>query len=106
MRLTPTGAITGRLLDTEGRPLAGATVRPWCWDKSAMELERYLIQRHGQAQTGADGRFRLEGIFPGLKYDLAFHKGPTGLASDPECKQQQLPSGRALDLGDIRTRPR
>src|SRR5262249_52605990 len=94
VRLEPTGSLTGRVLDAEGRPWAGVKVRaayriqeleqarvagkdheglPWellfdypAWDK--------VINR--EATTDKDGKFRLDGLVPGLRYDLGVNDGP------------------------------
>ena len=54
IRVTPLRTITGRVVDTEGRPVAAATVLNW---GNPAPLT--------SAVTGPDGVFRLEGVPPG-----------------------------------------
>jgi hypothetical protein len=54
--------------------------------------------------TGADGRFRLEGMFPGLEFEIfAGHPGHRSLAVsfDPIT----LKDGEVRDLGDFHAKP-
>jgi hypothetical protein len=55
IRLCRPGAVRGRLLDEEGAPLAGVTIRGRC----AAALDA------AEAATGPDGTFRLDGLRPG-----------------------------------------
>jgi RNA polymerase sigma factor (sigma-70 family) len=98
--------IEGRVLDLEGRPVAGVTVTPWCifaapdesldgWlaavakakdnrDGAMATLHRCLepaAWAHGRAVvTGVDGRFRLTGIGRERVVSLEF-AGPTIVTS-------------------------
>lgn len=56
LRLGIGGAVEGTVYDGEGRPEAGAVVLA---NHGALQIE----QR--QTETGADGRYRLEGLIPG-----------------------------------------
>ena len=65
----PEGAgITGRVLDPERRPLAGATVlaanaREWGWEP--LDMERGIEATLVSGATDAAGRFALRGLDPG-----------------------------------------
>jgi RNA polymerase sigma factor (sigma-70 family) len=104
--LTPTGVVTGRLLDGDGRPLAGAQVGVRYTDHLGRELLKEEIRRYDLPRADANGRFRLEGLLPGLEFDLGFLKGRQTLVPDPRLKVKPLTTGQTLDLGDIRTKPR
>jgi hypothetical protein len=105
--------VTGRLLDTDGRPVAGAGVTQYYPDdESARELFRYLASRGGpgiRTITDADGRFCCEEVLPDLKLLLGFSKGSTILAG-PKSNQwfgpNRVAGGKTLELGDIQTKPR
>ncbi len=66
--LRPSGTVTGRLVDEDGRP------RP----NVRLEVE-YRVSNSESAEqefsppvmTGPDGRFRIEGLIPGLSYTVA-----------------------------------
>lgn len=57
--LAPAGALTGRVVGPEGRPIAKATVR--------VSAPRQQVS----ARTDAEGDFRLEGLVIGTRYELA-----------------------------------
>jgi hypothetical protein len=80
VRLEPTGTLTGRVVDAEGRPWAGlglnAYVNLKSMDSKTLPYEAlhpfgfayHLLSRPGT--TDADGQFRVEGLIPGLTYGL------------------------------------
>jgi protocatechuate 3,4-dioxygenase beta subunit len=55
--LTPGAIIRGRVLDKDGRPIEGASVRPEFADPST--------QSANSAMTGADGQFEIRSVPPG-----------------------------------------
>src|SRR5262249_14112191 len=84
VRLQPWGALIGRLVTPEGDPLTG--VRVSC--------------HAGDAYPDKDGRFRIEGLTPGMKYGLYVSK--EGRVLDiigGEPKDLMLKSGETKDLG-------
>jgi hypothetical protein len=93
VRLEACGSITGRLLDQDGQPVAGATVR----------LEAQDIHDSGPARvkTDAEGRFRFHGIVPGQK-----HQARLGLTYGQYLYSQfALTPGESRDLGDCQVKP-
>jgi RNA polymerase sigma factor (sigma-70 family) len=118
VRLEPAGALAGRVLDSAGRPWAGVKVRaayrvqeleearkagkdyeglPWellfdypYWDK--------VINR--ETTTDRDGKFRLDGLVPGLRYDLTANDG----APQDAIRRESLAveSGKDRELGDLK----
>lgn len=68
---TTAGAITGKVTDSSGAPLAGVKVWANSWSAGAS----------GQATTGADGMFTVSGLSAG-NYDVCFDpEGATGGSS-------------------------
>jgi hypothetical protein len=103
--LKPTGSVIGRVLDRDGRPLAGAEVI-WSWlDQPGSELYR-VAQQRPTARTDKDGRFRFEGIVPEEKFTLGIVKGRTFYITEPSIGAKQIKLGETLDLGDVRVKPR
>jgi RNA polymerase sigma factor (sigma-70 family) len=120
VRLEPLGALTGRVLDAEGRPWAGLKVAAFLITKSADSktlpyealhpLGLFLDQRrdlfNGLGTTDADGRFRIEGLIPGLKYGL---QPVLKLKRESQFTLADLghdlavSSGQTKDLGDLRS---
>jgi hypothetical protein len=69
------------------------------------DLARELRRRYDLPRTDDQGRFRLEGIVPMLKFDLGFTKGRQRLKPMIGLEIEQLKSGGVVDLGDIRVKP-
>ncbi len=101
VRLQPAGTVTGRLLDEDGHPLRGIRIN-----------NRYANGQFGpgtpfprlKESLGEDGRFRIEGLIPGVTYDVGASQGlsffgdfATGLKLRP---------GETRDLGDVKLKPR
>jgi hypothetical protein len=123
IRLEPLGTFTGRILDAGGRPWAGlkVTLR---YDIGELEAARLaakdyddlpwellyeypawhkVINREGT--TNADGRFRIEGVVPGLKYDLAASTGEgEGAPSVYSQEGLSVDSGKTTDLGELKSK--
>jgi RNA polymerase sigma factor (sigma-70 family) len=109
VRLEPTGALVGRVLGGAGKPLAGATVKATYAFGQAVEGDgaRGRLPRalgfedsgwtellNGQATTDKDGRFRISGLVPGLKYRLE--------APGVERGDLSVEPGKDKDLGDLK----
>jgi RNA polymerase sigma factor (sigma-70 family) len=117
VRLEATGALAGRALDADGRPRAGLKVKA-AYRYQEMEQARVegkdfqdlpgellyeypawdkIINR--EATTDKDGKFRIDGLVPGLKYDLTFNDG----AQDVIRRENlSVESGKDKDLGDLK----
>jgi hypothetical protein len=85
------GAVTGQVVDLQGRPVAGATV----WGLSYQE-------KYGPTASGADGRFRL----PDLKFDkpVTVWADAPGLARERRDDVRILP-GKDHDIGRLTLLP-
>ena len=103
-RLEPLGTLVGRVVDAAGKPRAG--VRVWAQPLASPAAVKDLtwefhmafarVLRVGQT-TDPEGRFRIEGLLPGLKYDVALVEGESALYLGEGLT---IESGRAKDLGD------
>ena len=102
--LQPSGTVTGRLVDEDGRP------RP----NVRLELSYHLNGSQSEEQcfsprllTGPDGRFRIWGLVPGLPYNIAVIRRA---AKDEEHRYEgylhtntwTLKPGEMCDWGDVR----
>src|ERR671936_872396 len=67
-KLQPAGMVTGRILDADGLPVARADVIISFPSDAASELDRYLQQQRPPVRTDDDGRFKFEGVVPGVKF--------------------------------------
>jgi hypothetical protein len=105
-RLRPTGAVSGRVVNRAGKPLADAAVLLSTLDDAVREINTQLKQRVPvEVQTDKEGRFRIEGIVPETKFRLAFVHGRAFVVAEPPIGDKQVKSGETLDLGDVRVKP-
>jgi hypothetical protein len=74
--LNISGHLAGRVVGSDGRPVAGVTV-----------FHRGDGPAPVSAQTDAQGRFRLDGLYPGVKYAFLRHDGYrfTGVKADGDA---------------------
>jgi RNA polymerase sigma factor (sigma-70 family) len=121
-RLEPLGALSGRAIDAEGRPWEGLQVTVSLnldsTDRKTLPYEALtsgpfiatrkneLFDRSGT--TDSDGKFRVEGLLPGLRYEIQpLVPGVRGVtdAKRPFAVQRDLTVkvGETKDLGDLRS---
>jgi hypothetical protein len=95
VRLKPCAAVSGRLLDADGEPVADAVVR--------LEVETTGVGNSAppRIKTDRDGRFRIEGIVPGLPHQARFGLPPFGQYLYAPFT---LRAGEKKDLGDVRVK--
>ena len=82
-----TSSASGRVLTSEGWPVAGATVTVLGVDGA----------QRARATAGDDGRFVLDGLAPGPGTLLV-----AAPAHDPKAVTVSVPAGRAWSLGELR----
>jgi hypothetical protein len=83
------GTVAGRLIDLEGRPVAGAEV--WAGDRNQVAT---------RARTGADGRFRLGPLSDERAVTIWAEHEERGLARE-HFEDVRIFAGRETDLGDV-----
>src|SRR5262249_14271592 len=91
VRMGPGAAVTGRLVDADGRPRAGVEVELLFRTKEGGEA----AGSPQGIQTEREGRFRVGGLLPRYEYQLSDRQGrlPVGGGLRP---------GQTKDLGDVR----
>ena len=119
VKLQPWATVSGRLLDADGKPIANATLwfteipirkpdQPRPLDTGLHIVEHIGGQPSLDPHTDEQGRFRVERLVPGLKYNLALvdERGATSLE---QIKWQGLvfhelilKPGEAKELGDVK----
>jgi hypothetical protein len=103
VRLQPGAVLTGRLLDDDGKPLPGITVSAGYRSNATRWLSDEMSASH-PVVSDAGGRFRVECIFPGMRFSLGLHKGNNFLVTDEKYQTMTLDAG-TKDLGDIIAKP-
>ena len=137
-RLSPCGSILGRVIDSVGKPIVGThfglvyddvqgiphiAIPDGRWMPTDRETKRdqrtnpYFSQRNSvtlSETSGEDGRFRISGVVPGVKFHLQIIIDQAGSRSGPKSPYNRgekllletvLSAGQILDLGDVRGLP-
>ena len=108
VRMEPWGEVTGRIVGVDGKPVTGRV--DLLWDsarKPGLDLGSSPFSQPGSAgtSTGPDGRFRIIGLIPGLKYRWSVMGFADGGKSQPTFIPDVTPkSGQTIDLGDVMVR--
>ncbi len=95
VKLGAMATLKGRLLDADGKPLAGVAVRVNFRESEADKLHR-LIHAAKQSITDATGAFAFEELIPEVKFELVFQRGNRRIereAKDSETTIQVKPGG-------------
>src|SRR5262249_14101811 len=97
VRLQKCATLTGRLVDEDGLPRPG-------WGASYLHKGQLNINGgvvYDIQGTSKDGRFRMEGVIPGLKIGLNAGNGP-GSPDQRLVPELTLKAGEVRDLGDLK----
>jgi RNA polymerase sigma factor (sigma-70 family) len=99
VRLRPSATVTGRLVDADGNPRAGFAI-PCNVDPKPFGLRFLSAAFYLRPTVAGDGRFRVEGLVPGVAYHIDAWEGRRIAAEI--ARGLTLGPGEARDLGDIR----
>jgi hypothetical protein len=99
VRLQRWGAITGRLVDPEGQPIAGAVVYA--------DGKGHLGHVSPRGRTDKDGKFRIDRLIPGATYATHFHvvqsRSPKpGTTFGLIAKELTVNAGEERQLGNVK----
>lgn len=105
VRMEPWSAITGRIVDENGKALPIRT--PESNGKEPPTLSLYI---HGNIRglpdagdvTDAGGRFLIGRLVPGQRYSASIYQDQMSKFTDPKIENLVLRPGEVRDLGDIR----
>jgi hypothetical protein len=95
VKLQKCATLTGRLLDEDGQPRAGVELM-------GKNVDGNFYGFFGGGKTDKDGRFKIEGIMPGVKVGLATSK--PGTITGTVVEQITLKPGETIDLGDVKSK--
>jgi hypothetical protein len=101
------GVVTGRLVDADGQPRTGVQLVFSDGSKDA-PLPHGSLRGNGAGMSGrivpgGDGRFRIEGLAPGLAYTLEVEVKP-GMREGWAIRNLVIKPGEIRDLGDIQAK--
>jgi hypothetical protein len=111
VRLQPWGVVTGRLVTPDGKPHTGVEILTLGGDVITAEgvqpRDPDAGSLPGSVKPDKEGKFRLEGLVPGLKYTLSVVRAGyvvfiSGSVGD---KALTLKAGETRDLGDVEVKP-
>jgi RNA polymerase sigma factor (sigma-70 family) len=105
-KLGPAGAIKGRLLDADGKPLAGVALALDYRDRAAGEIHG-IVHESKHVVTDAAGAFALDELVPEVKFTLSFRSGRRRFEHEtkPADPAIQVKAGEVRDLGAIKLKP-
>jgi hypothetical protein len=106
VKLKPMGSIKGRLLDADGKPLAGIVVEASYRDKTARTIDS-IIHEPRPIESDANGVFTLDNLIPGLPFELTFRRGRRNferIVKSPGAAIAVQP-GACRDVGTIKLKP-
>jgi hypothetical protein len=110
VRLAPWGALTGRILDRDGQPLAGARIQLGFLHPTVFQpVTWWAGPMGGEVTTDRDGRFRAEGLTAGVKFRLSASTSRgeyLPLADTPDgLGALVVEAGQTKELGDLTAKP-
>lgn len=96
--LEPSATITGRIVDPDGNPVSGATIRPWLKPQASFSLSL------PQIASGSDGRFTVPDVPTGCEYSLVA-ESRAGLSQRRVAfKDAAVRAGETTDVGEMRVK--
>jgi hypothetical protein len=107
VRLQPQATIAGRVLDEDGQPLGNVVLNSLGRFGPEATADRGLLPESPGSlglPVGRDGRFRVEGLIPGLKYGATARRGRMDLGT--VFDDVIVAPGEMKDLGDLKVVPR
>jgi protocatechuate 3,4-dioxygenase beta subunit len=106
LKLGPAAVVTGRLVDADGRPIAGARVGVgYQGEKDVATPTTFGRPGDERILTDRDGKFRVEGVIAGLKTMLWASKEGRPLKAGAAFENISLRPGEAKDLGSVTAVP-
>ncbi len=106
VRLKPWGVLTGRVHNAEGNPDRDMMLLPvqGAELKKAMDILRVTFLT--PVQPYKEARFRIEGLVPGVPYNLVLQKSVyVYVVAEAGGRNVKLKPGETKDLGDVHVKP-
>jgi beta-lactamase regulating signal transducer with metallopeptidase domain/protocatechuate 3,4-dioxygenase beta subunit len=98
-RVVPWGTLTGRLVDANGNPRPGIALQSLASTQGGPRYDVPVKRR----VTDKDGRFRITGLVPGLKYSLGvLDRADNANRLSRVAEDVVTKEGQTIDLGDVK----
>jgi RNA polymerase sigma factor (sigma-70 family) len=110
VELGPAGTLTGRFVTTDGKPLADLEMfadlsGPVADPRQGLKPNVTVGSFPDRPRTDKDGKFRIEGLAPGLKYRPILLRGMYALIPEGEGRKGvTVKAGETKDLGDLKVK--
>lgn len=105
LRLQPSGTIVGRVVDEDGKPRGGISIGSIHGSEPENPADQGVLPNQepngGGIPLGRDGRFRIEGLVPGLKYGGDAREGAAKYLGII-FRDVTAGPGEVKDLGDVK----
>ncbi len=92
------GVLTGRLVDENGKPISHVDVNA----AGVFDGDRSNAVSVGNVFTDSKGRFQLDGLIPGVPYELYFREFKPNGRSGVFAKEIRAKAGENRNLGDLK----
>jgi RNA polymerase sigma factor (sigma-70 family) len=99
VKLGPCGTVTGRLVDENGRPVAGARIQFYHRERTAQEIHSQAYKAR-PIETDGEGKFTVE-VVPEVKFSLFFNRGKKTYRPDKK-EYDAVAAGKSFELGDVK----
>jgi RNA polymerase sigma factor (sigma-70 family) len=108
--LVPAGTLTGRLVNRNGKPAVGGEIhalnREYIAPDGIIPVPKDVGSLPRPVRTDKDGKFRIEGLAPGLKYRLSYSTYAYYLRIlGPGMDNLMVKPGQTKDLGRVVVEP-
>jgi hypothetical protein len=105
VKLKPMGSVKGRLLDADGKPIAGIVVAPQYQESMGNAMHGHLHDARPSA-SDAEGAFILDCLIPEMPFELSFRRGRRSFERTVKHPQLaiQLKPRESRDLGSIQVK--
>jgi hypothetical protein len=101
IRLEPAGTITGRLVDDDGEPRPRVDLLIHFVRKDKDYVAEHLL---GKIATDSEGRFRVEGLAPGVVYQINLAGKRSNNTIGSVATRLSIKAGETKVLGDVKGR--
>jgi RNA polymerase sigma factor (sigma-70 family) len=100
VKLGPAGTAKGRLVDENGRPVAGIQVHLYHLERTAEEIFN-LAHKTKLIETDAEGKFTIEEVIPEVKFSFYFTRGKK-IYRPAKKEFDAVATGKVSDVGDVK----